>query len=267
MKSIKLNKRHLILGLFLSCSTSIQAQVPTITSILNFKSPIKLIPTNSQIFAPNPSVDVSSIGSCRYLILSLNGQSEAMDANTNISYYRNYGTNTNGTFTNVYQTNVYTNGFIPTGAVFIFPMNQTTKTVTSSTPVYSFINSFGGSDCSGSGVWNLTNGFALSYNSGTVRTNLDVYTQQGNYWNGKSNVTVSYAITNKYIWTDRYTPNSFLLYTVNNGTTWLTNAAFGSNINGFVNDGGQGNHDLTNSYYAALCRSNTNIWVQVYRYP
>jgi len=267
MRYVNKNKMWLLLGFFLSASAVIQAQVPTITSILNFKSPINLIPTNSQIFAPNATVDVSSIGSCRYLILSLNGNSEAIDLGTNITYYRNYGTNTNGTYTTVYQTNTDIKGFIPTGAVFIFPMNQTTKTVTSSSPVYSFTNSYGGSDCSGSGVWNLTNGFALSYNSGTVRTNLDVFTNQSGYWNGKSNVTVSYAITNKYIWTDRYTPNSFLLYTVNNGTTWLTNAAFGSKINGFVNDGGQGNHDLTNSYYAALCRSNTNIWVQVYRYP
>jgi hypothetical protein len=232
MKYVNKNKVWLLLGIFVSTSAAIQAQVPAITSILNFRSPMQLIPTNSQIFAPLPSVAVSSIGSCQYLILSFNGNSQAIDLGTNITYHRNYGTNTNGAYTTVYQTNTDIKGFIPTGAVFIFPMNQTTKTVTSSSPVYSFTNSYGGFDCSGRGVWNLTNGFALSYNSGTVRTNLDVFTNQSGYWNGKSYVEVSYTVTNQYIWTDRYTPNSFLLYTTNKGTTWLTNTSFGSKIQG-----------------------------------
>jgi hypothetical protein len=254
--------------LFLFFSGLSNAQVPSYTNILTFTSPVRLVATNTNVFRLGgataimgsqqtylPSIQVSSIGSARYLILALNGSTDGVDKTTNISYYRNY---TNGSnYILVATSSIHTNLAIPSGGVFVFPMNPTTKTITSTTPVYKLTNS--SQWYSVSGVWNVTNGFRASYFSSSLTTNTSIMTMVGPYG--------SYTVTNKAIYIDRSIPKSVTVYTTNIGQTWITSSIPGSGNPGYVSDNEQGNHDLTNNYYAVLSQSNTNSIVQVYRFP
>jgi hypothetical protein len=210
-----------------------------------------------------PSIQVSSIGSARYLILALNGSTDGVDKTTNISYDRNY---TNGSnYILVASSSIYTNLVIPSGGVFVFSMNPITKNLTSQIPVFKFTNSSGWNSVSG--VWNVTNGFRMAYSTSIWRTNTNILTMLAPVISRDSVTPDSYMVTNKVIFLDRYIPKSVTVYTANGGATWNTNSIPGSGNPYYVTDNEQGNHDLTNNYYAVLSQSNTNSIVQVYRFP
>lgn len=252
---------------------SVNAQIPTYSNILTFTSPVVLIPTNTNSISygggyypnQNPQVQVSSVGSCRYLIVSLNGSKNGLDLSTNISVTRYYSSATN--YTQNFLTNINTNYFIPSGAVLVFAMNPTNKTVTSTVPVFKLTNSTGQNY--GAGCWNITNGFYLCYNTSLLTTNFDAQVTTAYYTNPTSGTVteIPYIATNKTIYIDRWVPQNVFVCTTNNGSSWLTNNQLGSKMTGYLSDSGEWNHDLTNNYYAVLCKSNTNTIVYVYRMP
>jgi hypothetical protein len=222
------------------------AQVPTYINILTFTSPVRLVPTNTSLSgqgggsatmgsqqAYRPSIQVSSIGSARYLILALNGQTDGLDIQKEIFNSRNYDGITLK-YTLETQTNFYTNFFIPSGGVFVFPMNPVTKNLTSQTPVFKFTNSSGWNSVSG--VWNVTNGFRLAYSTSTWRTNTNIWTMVGPVISRESVTPDSYMVTNKLIFLDRYVPKSVTVYTTNGGVAWNTNSIPGSGNPGYVAD-------------------------------
>jgi len=264
----------LFVAILLLCFPAVTtAQVPTYTNILTFTSPVRLLPTNPSVsygYYGSPyggaQVQVSSIGQARYLILTLNGYKDGLDIATNISYSRNYNQFGSNYVLEAF-TNILTNLTIPSGGVFVFPMNPTNKSVTSQTPVFKLTNSSGMN--SAYGVWNITNGFGLAFSTSILRTNYTTQGNNGGWYNTNTGqyVNVSYTTTNKYIFVDRWVQQSVLLYTTNSGSTWITNSSLMSGSPGYITDSGEGNHDLTNNYQAVLSQSNTNFIVKVYRIP
>lgn len=255
------------LGFLVLESGFVQAQVPAPVNILTFTSPVRLIPTNTnsgsepwQQYNGYPQVRVSSIGSARYLILTLDGQTDGRDITTNITITRNY-TATNR-FTVVRTTNLSTNVWVPSGGVFVFPMNPTTRLLTSTRPIQISTNF---SSYYAGGLWNLTNGYGLSYYSAVLRSTTNITT---NYAWPDGVTSISFPTTNISTYLDRWGfPNSVLVYTTNSGSSWVTNSAFGSGIPGFLSESSEGNHDLTNNYHAVLSRTGTNFIVRVFRFP
>lgn len=266
----------LILPLSSGLSPLMAQTLPTnFTKILTFTSPFAVPATIAQNFfspgqpnfdyAQNPSSStpawpgISSIGSSRFLILSINGQRNLDVVTTNIITTRN-PENTNQIITT---TNTETNrGLRPYGGLFVFAMNPSTRMVSSAVPVYQNTN---GQFFYGDGTWNMTNGFSLSYNQVKTITNRVVGTNFSGH--GETNTT---------IYRDDYgIYHSLILFTTNNGATWTTNSVAGSGVSNYLSDNTTLNPDLTNNYRAVTRWipsvvggvTNRRIVCDVYRFP
>jgi len=256
-----------------------QTLPPNFTRILTFTSPFVVAPAppyfqsggpNYRSSSPTPAwAGISSVGSARYLILTINGQRQETNLTTNIITTRS-STNVSRVTTT---TNITTNsGSGEYGGIFIFAMNPATRPVSSAVPVYTNTN---GLHFYGEGVWNLSNSFALSYNQAQVITNRVIGTNFI-YLPGGTN-PVAVGETNTTIYLDKYAQyHSLILTTTNNGLTWAGNSVAGSGIANYLSDNSTWNPDLTNNYRVVTRWipanvvggvTNRRIVCDVYRFP